>query len=99
MIFATQKERDYFARIARANLLLENSQPPVSLRESLARNEQLLAIDARMGGSALSNKGANKEGSNAENDGDLDEHLAYLKGLRARRAPAASSPADDEHLA
>ena len=91
MTFATERDRAYFARIGRANLLLEESQPPTSLRESLARTEQLRTLSVRMGHAPNI--------SAAADEGDLDSHLAYLARLHARRAPLTSAQFDVDDCA
>ena len=70
---ASVADRAYFARVARANAVLEDARPPASLRETLARMEALRAM--------LPEGLANAAGHVGEDD--LESHLAYLRRMRA----------------
>lgn len=78
---ATAAERDYFARVARANAALDDDRPPASLAEML---ERLEAMRRRLG--AL----ARPAGPGGE-EADLDAHRAFLARLRAVRGGRPSA--------
>ena len=70
---ASQANRDYFARVARANRLLEDDEVPASLDVMFDRLERIrrqLGVWSR-------------PGITAENDGDLDGHLRFLARTRS----------------
>jgi hypothetical protein len=85
---ASAADRACFARVARANTLLEDARPPASFRETLARMEALRAMLP---------EGAANAGERAGED-DLESHLAYLRRMRegppaAKQAAAATDAA------
>jgi hypothetical protein len=65
---ATPAERDYFVRIARANVALQDDEPPGSLEEMFDRLDR---IRRELGALAL-------PGILGGDDGDLDGHLRFL---------------------
>jgi hypothetical protein len=69
---ASQADRDYFARVARANLALAGNEPPGSLDEMFDRLDQ---IRRELGALA-------QPGIAGPDDGDLDGHLRFLARQR-----------------
>jgi hypothetical protein len=69
---ASPADRDYFARLARANVLIQDEQVPQSLDEMFDRLEQ---IRRQLGAWA-------RPGVQVEDDGDLDGHLRFLARQR-----------------
>jgi len=79
MARASSEEREYFARVARQNRALEDQTPPSSLAEMFDRLEAL-----RRSLGPLTQPGID------ENDeGDLQDHLAFLERVRAVRRRGA----------
>ena len=79
---ASQADRDYFARVARANLLLlDEERPPNSLDEMFDRLE---LIRRQLGALAIPGIPAGES-----DDGDLGGHLHFL--ARMRSAPNRGS--------
>ncbi len=73
MARASSSDREYFARIARQNRLLDDERPPGSLAEMFDRLE---AMQRSLG--KLARPGAAEIG-----EGDLPGHLAFLARVRA----------------
>jgi hypothetical protein len=69
---ASQADRDYFARVSRANRLLDEDRVPQSLDEMLDRLER---IRRELGDFA-------QPGILAEDEGDLEGHLRFLARIR-----------------
>ena len=69
---ASQADREYFARVARANLVLGDDEPPSSLEEMFDRLDQ---IRHELGALA-------KPGIAGADDGDLEGHLRFLARQR-----------------
>lgn len=79
MARASSEEREYFARVARQNRALDDESPPASLAEMFDRLE---ALRRTLGPLAQPGVGQNDEG-------DLQEHLAFLERVRAVRRRGA----------
>jgi hypothetical protein len=73
MARASSADREYFARIARQNLAIEDETPPASLAEMLDRLEKI-----RRSHGALA-----RPGVTSADEGDLAGHLAFLERIRA----------------
>ena len=91
MRHSTEQDRAYYSRIGRAHATLADTRAPASLQEAFERFAVLEQLNLEMGGHVLLNE--------AETDGDLASHLAYLARLRAHRstrAPASGETDGDD---
>lgn len=71
-------DRACFARVARANAVLEDACPPASLQETLARMGALRALLPARAAPTSTHAG----------EDDLESHLAYLRRMRESSAGA-----------
>ena len=73
MTHASAADRDYFARVARANRTLGDDRAPTSLDDMFARLDRIRRLHG-----ALAEPGVVGPG-----DGDLAGHLQFLANMRA----------------
>jgi hypothetical protein len=73
MARASSADREYFARLARQNLAIEDETPPASLAEMFDRLEKI-----RRSHGALARPGVARSA-----EGDLPGHLAFLERIKA----------------
>jgi hypothetical protein len=82
MARASSRDREYFARIARQNLAIDDETPPASLAEMLDRLETIRRLRGALA----------RPGVTSSDEGDLPGHLAFLERIRmvARRGAKRS---------